>query len=56
MTDPLDVDLEDVEQIDEIELLGELMVLASAADALAPSTIDATLGVTGVIPAQRVAG
>jgi hypothetical protein len=57
MTDPLDVDLEDEEQIDEIELLGELMVLASAAaEELDPGTIDATLGVAGPIPAQRVAG
>jgi hypothetical protein len=57
MTDPLDVDLEDEEQIDEIELLGELMVLASAApDELDPGTIDATLGVARLIPAQRVAG
>ena len=45
MQSVFDVDLEDAEQVDEIQLLAELMVLASeATGALDLSTIDATLG------------
>lgn len=51
MRSVFDVDLEDPEQVDEIELLGELMVLASESlDALDLSTIDATLGLGPVTP------
>lgn len=55
MNNTLDVDLEDSEQFDEIQLLGELMVLASESmGALDPRTIDATLGVhTSRVPGQR---
>lgn len=55
MNNTLDVDLEDSEQFDEIQLLGELMVLASESmGALDPRTIDATLGVKKApLPEQR---
>jgi hypothetical protein len=56
MTDALDVELEDDEQIAEIELLSELMALAGeGAGALDLGTIDATLGLGQEIPAQRLA-
>ncbi|HSJ19727.1 MAG TPA: hypothetical protein VK964_04045 [Nocardioidaceae bacterium] len=49
-----DVELQDMEQIDEIELLAELMVLASETrGALDLSTIDATLGLGSAFPQQR---
>lgn len=45
MSDNLDVDLHDRELIDEIELVTELMVLASEASSdLDQDTIDAVLG------------
>jgi hypothetical protein len=57
MRSVFDVDLEDAEQVDEIQLLAELMVLASeAAGALDLSTIDATLGLDRPVvqlPEQR---
>jgi hypothetical protein len=55
MTDVLDVNLEDDEQISEIELLSELMALAGeAAGTLDPRTIDAILSLD-VLPRQRIA-
>jgi len=56
MRSVFDVDLVDIEQSDEIELLAELMVLASESlEALDVPTIDATLGVQpfGGLPEQR---
>ena len=55
MDNVLDVDLEDPEQFGEIQLLGELMVLASETmGALDLRTIDATLGVDAApLPEQR---
>lgn len=46
MANVCDVELQDFERLDEIELLGELMVLASeSAEALDLAAIDETLGV-----------
>jgi hypothetical protein len=56
MSHTLDVELHDTEQFDEIQLLGELIVLASeAAEDLDLETIDATLllGGTARLPEQR---
>ena len=54
MQNTLDVDLEDTEQHDEIQLLAELMVLASESmGALDPARIDETLGVRENLPGQR---
>jgi hypothetical protein len=54
MSHMLDVELQDHEQIDEIELLTELMVLASETQgALDLPTIDATLGLVSRLPQQR---
>jgi hypothetical protein len=57
MSDTLDVDLQDDEQSDEIQLLAELMVLASeCSGALDERTIDETLGLTETkkpLPFQR---
>lgn len=57
MSDTLDVDLQDGEQSDEIELLAELMVLASeSSGALELRAIDETLGLTETptqLPVQR---
>jgi hypothetical protein len=54
MSHAFDVELRDDEQIDEIELLTELMVLASETQgALDLSTIDATLGLERPFPEQR---
>jgi hypothetical protein len=56
MSNLLDTELHDSEQIDEIELLTELMVLASETQGtLDLPTIDATLGLDG-LPQQRRAG
>jgi hypothetical protein len=58
MSSPLDVELQDDEQLDEIRLLGELMVLASESQgALDLTTIDAGLGVRRpALPGQRLVG
>ena len=55
MDNVFDVDLDDPEQFGEIQLLGELMVLASESlGALDLHTIDATLGVDATpLPEQR---
>jgi hypothetical protein len=58
MTSSLDVDLNDDELTTEIQLLAELMVIASeSSTVLDPHTIDATLGLNPaadpVLPAQR---
>jgi hypothetical protein len=54
MSHAFDVELQDTEQIDEIELLTELMVLASETQgALDLTTIDATLGLGSPLPRQR---
>lgn len=54
MGNALDVRLQDDEQFDEIQLLGELMVLASESlEALDVTTIDATLGLELHVPDQR---
>lgn len=54
MFNALDVEMQDDEQFDEIQLLGELMVLASESlEALDVSTIDATLGLELHVPDQR---
>ena len=55
MSNALDVELQDAEQFDEIQLLGELMVLASESlGALDINTIDVTLGIAGLcLPDQR---
>lgn len=54
MFNALDVELQDAEQFDEIQLLGELMVLASESlEALDVTTIDATLGLELHVPDQR---
>jgi hypothetical protein len=54
MSHAFDVELQDLEQIDEIELLTELMVLASETQgALDLPTIDATLGLDSAFPQQR---
>jgi hypothetical protein len=54
MPHTFDVELQDMEQIDEIELLTELMVLASETQgALDLTTIDATLGLGSDLPQQR---
>jgi hypothetical protein len=57
MSDTLDVDLQDDEQSDEIQLLAELMVLASeCSGTLDERTIDETLGLTETekpLPFQR---
>ncbi len=60
MHNALDVDLQDMEQFDEICLLGELMVLASESmDALDLGRIDAILGLSSAatphLPGQRQA-
>jgi hypothetical protein len=58
MRSVFDVDLVDLEQSDEIQLLAELMVLASESlDALDLPTIDATLGLRRIaeVPTQRLA-
>lgn len=58
MDNVFDVDLDDPEQFGEIQLLGELMVLASESmGALDLRTIDATLGVDATpLPGQRRSG
>lgn len=54
MANTFDVELQDPEQFDEIQLLGELMVLASESlGTLDLGTIDATLGVRDDLPNQR---
>lgn len=55
MSHTLDVELHDTEQFDEIQLLGELIVLASeAVEDLDLETIDATLLLGTVkLPEQR---
>lgn len=54
MANTFDVELQDPEQFDEIQLLGELMVLASESlGTLDLGTIDATLGVRDDLPTQR---
>lgn len=58
MRNTLDVELQDMEQFDEICLLGELMVLASESQGtLDPGLVDVILGLTSSasphLPDQR---
>ena len=57
MANICDVELQDTEQFDEIQLLGELMVLASESlGTLDLASIDKTLGVRSGLPIQRHRG
>lgn len=54
MANVCDVELHDFERFDEIQLLGELMVLASnSVGALDLAAIDETLCAPPVLPSQR---
>jgi hypothetical protein len=54
MANVCDVELHDFERFEEIELLGELIVLASESlGALDVAAIDETLGVHPALPSQR---